>query len=112
MAVSGATPLAILGLALVLGAACGGRPAVAGYPDRSRCDVGLRIPDMSCGEVCPGKVRAALASVEGVEEVEVDFGARTAHVAAVWPACGRDGYGEMLENLDEAGYRGVIEYAE
>lgn len=90
-------------------AACGGGPLRgASYAERQSCSVELTIPNMACEEKCPVSVRAALARVEGVQEVDVDFGGRSAHVAASWPACGNDGYGEMIENLGDLGYEGRI----
>jgi copper chaperone CopZ len=92
--------------------ACARRSLGASYPDRAQCNVALQIPSMNCGEVCPGKVRSALLEVEGVEEVEVDFGARTAAVTARWPACGERGYGAMLDGLAAQGYVASIDHAE
>jgi len=106
----------LLAIACVIAAlaplACARRSLGASYPDRAQCDVALQVPSMSCGEVCPGKVRAALLEVEGVEEVEVDFGARTAAITARWPACGERGYGEMLDRLAAQGYVASIGRAE
>ena len=99
-------------LASLASSACARRSLGANYPDRARCDVALQVPSMSCGEVCPGKVRAALLEVEGVEEVEVDFGARSAAVTARWPACGERGYGEMLDRLAAQGYVASLDHAE
>ncbi len=93
-----------------VGAACagGGWGDVPDVPERASCSVEVAVPTMSCGEVCPGRVRAALASVRGVQEVSVDFGNRSAAVTAEYPACSHDGFEEMLENLHDAGYDGKI----
>jgi len=40
----------------------------------------LRIVGMTCGVNCPPRVQAALESVPGVEQAEVDYDTRTATV--------------------------------
>jgi copper chaperone CopZ len=102
----------VCAIAALAPSACARRSLGASYPDRAQCDVALLVPSMSCGEVCPGKVRSALLEVEGVEEVEVDFGARRAAVTARWPACGERGYGAMLDRLAAQGYQASIEHAD
>lgn len=93
-----------------IGAACasGGWAEAPDVAERASCSVEVAVPNMSCGEVCPGRVRAALASVRGVQDVSVDFGNRSAAVTAEYPACSHDGFEEMLEHLHEAGYDGQI----
>lgn len=105
-----ALALFLLVLACFAGSAACGKSSLHGatYAERQSCSVEVAIPNMACAEKCPVAVRGALARVEGVQEVDVDFGARSARVAANWPACGNDGYGEMLDNLGELGYQGQI----
>ncbi len=76
--------------------------------NRSECTLGLSLPNMACAEACPIKVRAALARVRGVDDVQVDYDTRTAVVHATWPACGVDGYEQMIANLYQRGYRARI----
>ncbi|HTJ84237.1 MAG TPA: heavy metal-associated domain-containing protein [Polyangiaceae bacterium] len=101
--------IALALFALSVGA-CASRGPYADTPvaERSSCTVDLAVPTMSCSAVCPGRVRQALASVRGVQEVSVDFEHRSAEVTAEYPACSGDGYDEMLENLHDAGYDGQI----
>ncbi len=67
---------------------------------------------MSCSAVCPDRVRSALASVEGVEEIDVDFAGRWVSLRGRWPACGSRGYARMLDRLRDAGYVASIESAQ
>jgi copper chaperone CopZ len=95
----------------ICAAACAGQSGWsegAAVPERASCTVELAVPNMACGEVCPGKVRQALASVRGVQEVSVDFGSRSAAVVAEYPACSGDGFEEMIENLHDLGYEGQV----
>jgi copper chaperone CopZ len=104
--------LAVITLALVgvvLAASCAADPRTAAYPDRSHCTVALSVPDMSCSAVCPDRVRAALASVEGVDEIDVDFEGRRVALRGRWPACGSRGYARMLDRLEQAGYVASID---
>ena len=42
-------------------------------------EITFDVPGMSCA-LCPVTVKAAMSGVEGVQSVEVNFDARTAHV--------------------------------
>ena len=42
-------------------------------------EVTFSVPDMTCA-LCPVTVTAAMSGVKGVQSVEIDFAARTAHV--------------------------------
>jgi copper chaperone len=57
----------------------------------------LSIPDMSCGH-CKAAVTAALTSVPGVAQVEVDLDDRTARID------GQAALADLLSALDRAGY--------
>lgn len=88
---------------------CGGSPDAADFPtERARCTVEVAVPNMACETACPIKVRALLADVEGVQDVNVDFEHRHATVEGVWPACGHKGFRQMLANLATRGYQGQI----
>lgn len=76
--------------------------------DRAECTLGIDLPNMACAEACPIKVRSALLRVRGVEEVQVDYDAKRATVYATWPACGADGYTQIIDNLYQRGYRARI----
>ena len=63
-------------------------------------EVTFDVPGMTCA-LCPVTVKAAMSAVEGVQSVEVDFDARSAHVvfdpkltdtAAIAAASKRAGY--------------------
>lgn len=102
-----------LGALVLLGLSVGACAASGPYSDtpvaeRANCTVDLAVPNMSCSFVCPGRVRTALASVRGVQEVAVDFENRSAEVVAEYPACSGEGYDEMIENLKDAGYDGQV----
>jgi copper chaperone CopZ len=69
-------------LALLL---CASFPAVSGCAAPRTAELRtstlvLSITGMTCAVYCPGKVQAALASVEGVESATVDYDTRTATV--------------------------------
>ena len=68
----------------------------------------VAVPNMACETACPIKVRALLASVQGVEQVDVNFEERKATVEGVWPACGHRGMENMLDSLATRGYTGQI----
>jgi copper chaperone CopZ len=95
----------------ILGAACRS-PKRAWNPtiarDREACTLGVSLPNMACSDVCPMKVRGALARVKGVRAVDVDFESRSAVVDAVYPACSEAGYEQMVERLGELGYQAYI----
>ena len=97
-----------LGLLVTVGA-CGAGPDEADFPvERARCTVEVAVPNMACETACPIKVRALLADVDGVENVQVSFEERRATVEGVWPACGHKGMRKMLANLKTRGYEGRI----
>ncbi len=81
-------------------------PALA--RDRQECTLGVTLPNMACSDACPTKVKAAIGAVRGVEEVQVDYEARRATVYARWPACGEEGYQQMVDNLYRGGYSARI----
>lgn len=64
----------------------------------------LDITGMTCAVNCPGRVEAALASVEGVESARVDYDTRTATVrcregldpALLTAAVKKQGFGAAL----------------
>lgn len=72
---------------LALGALMLGLPAAAPFAFAQSTpvaapaltEVTFDVPDMTCG-LCPVTVKAAMSGVEGVQSVEVDIYARTAHV--------------------------------
>lgn len=72
---------------LVLGTLMLGLPAVAPTASAQTAteaapvlaEVTFDVPDMTCA-LCPVIVKAAMSKVEGVQSVEVNFDARTAHV--------------------------------
>ena len=72
---------------LVLGTLMLGLPAVAPTAFAQSAteaapvlaEVTFDVPGMTCA-LCPVTVRAAMSGVEGVQSVEVNFDARTAHV--------------------------------
>ncbi|MBL8741142.1 MAG: heavy-metal-associated domain-containing protein, partial [Myxococcales bacterium] len=72
------------------------------------CTVDLALPNMACAEACPIKVRQALGGVAGVQSVDVDYDAKSATVEAVYPACSRDGFEDMMEKLYARGYRARV----
>lgn len=66
--------------------------------------VSFDVPNMTCA-LCPLTVKAAMSGVDGVQSVEVDFGARTASVtfdpaltdaAAIAEASAQAGYPASL----------------
>lgn len=104
---------AVLVLLLVpaaLGLGCGKPKAWDPALERNRaeCTLGIDLPNMACAEACPLKVRSAIARVRGVQDVQVDYEAKKATVYAAWPACGADGYEQMIDNLYQRGYRARI----
>jgi copper chaperone CopZ len=101
---------AVLLLAMVLAIGCSKPKAwdPSLEKNRAECTLGLSLPNMACSEACPIKVQQALSRVRGVEEVEVDYDSRTATVHASWPACGAEGYEQMIGNLYQRGYRARI----
>ncbi len=99
------------GLSLLVASGCSTKPKAwspALERDRAECTLGLELPNMACSEACPMKVRAALSSVRGVQDVQVDYDTRTATVQAVAPACGAAGYEQMIDRLYARGYRARI----
>ena len=90
-------------------AACGGAPKQAVQPnDRSSCEVDIAIANTPCEANCP-LVEQALADVEGIKGVHMDFATHTAYVEAEHPACGGKGFDEMIAALDDAGFDASIE---
>ena len=67
--------------------------------------ISLRIVGMTCGVNCPPRVQAALESVPGVEQAEVDYDTRTATVhcsggcdrAALVAALQKQGFGAAAQ---------------
>ena len=96
-------------LGVTLGAAaCGGRPKQAVQPnDRASCHVDIEVSGVPCEANCP-LVEQALARVEGVEGVRMDWSSKMASVEAVHPACGGAGFDEMIGVLEDAGFGGSI----
>lgn len=99
----------LLPFVLSLLGACASRYDEAGFPpERSRCTMEIAVPNMACETACPIKVHALLASVQGVEQVDVSFEERRATVEGVWPACGHKGMEAMLDSLATRGYQAQI----
>lgn len=63
-------------------------------------EVTFAVPNMTCA-LCPVTVKAAMSGVQGVQSVEVDFPARTAHV--VFDAAQTDA-AAIAEASEQAGY--------
>jgi copper chaperone CopZ len=94
-------------LAIVFGLGC--KPKYQAFPaERARCTVTMSLPNMACGTACPIKVHQAIAAVRGVEDVEVVYEERMATIHGVYPACGHDGFEDMLDNLAARGYKARI----
>ena len=88
---------------------CGGVPHQAVQPnDRAACQVDIAIGNTPCEANCP-LVEQALADVDGVKGVHMDFATKTAYVEAEHPACGGKGFDEMIAALDDAGFDASIE---
>lgn len=100
-------PLSILAMSI---GACGGSyyGDFDDVPDREACELTVSLPNMACPQACPMKVRGALANVEGVRSVNVDYEGRMATVGAVYPACSSDGFEQMAKNLYMQGYKSRI----
>lgn len=88
----------------VFGAACAPANGTASVPDRKVCQVNLAVNNMVCEDGCPIKVRSALAQVNGVMDVNVDYQTQNIVVDAVFPACSRGGAEQMVDALWEKGY--------
>jgi copper chaperone CopZ len=90
-------------------AACGGaRPHQdVQVNDRSACEVDIEVSGVPCEANCP-LVEQALSGVDGVTGVHMDFATKMASVSAVHPACGGDGFDEMIGALEDAGFGGSI----
>ena len=71
----------LLALSLVLGVVSSSACHSAATAEVRVDTVTLAITGMTCPVECPPKVQHALASVEGVERVAVDFNAQTATVS-------------------------------
>jgi hypothetical protein len=54
------------------------------------------------------KVHAALANVQGVRSVDVDYASGFASVTANYPACSATGHEGMMRNLYHQGYKARI----
>lgn len=102
-----ALPLAAA-LGLSLGCARSPYGDFSHVPDRRACELEVSLPNMACEEACPVKVRGALGSVAGVRRVDVDYAGKSASVSAVYPACSRAGYEQMMGNLYAQGYKARI----
>jgi hypothetical protein len=106
--------LRIPGLVLVVAcqlvaAACGGAPHQPVQPnDRAACEVDIAIANTPCEANCP-LVEQALADIDGIKGVRMDFATHTAYVQAEHPACGGKGFDEMIAALDDAGFDASIE---
>ncbi len=97
---------ALLALAVT---ACGGaRHQSVQVNDRSSCEVDIAIGNTPCAANCP-LVEQALADIEGIKGVRMDFATKTAYVQAEHPACGGKGFDEMIAALDDAGFDASIE---
>lgn len=102
-------PAVLLALLAVQATACGGAPHQAVQPnDRATCEVDIAIGNTPCEANCP-LVEQALADVDGVKGVRMDFATKTAYVEAEHPACGGKGFDEMIAALDDAGFDASIE---
>jgi copper chaperone CopZ len=97
--------LALLGLTA---AACGKNNGSSEVPDRKVCQVNLAIAGMVCEDGCPIRVRSALAGVNGVMDVSVDYASNNVVVDAVFPACSRDGADQMVSALWQKGYTAKV----
>ena len=98
--------LAVVAVAVV---GCGGGRHQAVQPnDRASCEVDIAIGNTPCEANCP-LVEQALADVDGVKGVHMDFATKTAYVQAEHPACGGRGFDEMITALDDAGFDASIE---
>lgn len=70
---------------LALGALMLGLPALThatfaqSATEAAQAETTFRVENMTCA-LCPLTVKAAMSGVEGVQSVEIDFPARTAHV--------------------------------
>ncbi|MFO0611245.1 MAG: heavy metal-associated domain-containing protein [Polyangiaceae bacterium] len=102
--------LGIFGVAALalLGGACGKNNGASEVPDRKVCQVNLAIAGMVCEDGCPIRVRAALAQVNGVQDVSVDYASNNVVVDAVFPACSRDGAEQMVDALWQKGYTAKV----
>lgn len=103
--------LAVLSVSVMgLVAACGGSPYgdFSNVPDRKTCEVNIRVSNMACEDACPIKVQSALANVDGVRRVDVDYASGFASVTAAYPACSSTGYEGMMRNLYYQGYKARI----
>lgn len=68
----------------------------------------IAVAGMVCADGCPLKVRAALAGVNGVQDVSVDYDSNNVVVDAVYPACSRDGAEQMVDALWQKGYTATV----
>lgn len=96
-------------LTVVVASGCGGAARRQGVQpnDRASCEVDIEVDGVPCEANCP-LVEQALAGVDGVQGVRMDFASRTASIDAVHPACGGDGFDEMIAALEDAGFGGSI----
>jgi len=95
-------------LLLVASASCSSRKKQAVQPnDRATCAVDIEVSGVPCEANCP-LVEQALANVDGVTAVKMDFATHTASIDAVHPACGGEGFDEMVGALEDAGFSGTI----
>lgn len=96
-------------VAAALAGGCGGgaRHQSVQPNDRASCQVDIEVSGVPCEANCP-LVEQALANVDGVEGVRMDFGSKTASIDAVHPACGGDGFDAMIAALEDAGFGGSI----
>ena len=92
--------VACLALGSVYGAACRSTE-----PELAASTLHLRVTGMTCPVGCPARVRAALASVAGVESAQVDYERRTATVVgrgALDPVA-------LIAALEKQGFGGAVE---
>ena len=68
-------------------------------------EVTFDVPGMTCA-LCPVTVKAAMSGVEGVQSVEVNFEARTAHV--IFDPALTDA-AAIASASEQAGYPAVVE---
>ena len=98
---------------LALGTLMLGLPAIApiafaqSVPEAAPvlAEVTFDVPGMTCA-LCPVTVKAAMSGVEGVQSVEVNFEARTAHV--IFDPALTDA-AAIASASEQAGYPAVVE---
>lgn len=93
---------------VLVGTGCGASHGTAAVPNRKVCQVNLAVTNMVCEDGCPIKVRSALAQVNGVTDVNVDYQSQNIVVDAVFPACSSDGAEQMVDALWQKGYTATV----